>query len=844
MTKPNLGPALLLAALPLALVATDRGPVAAAPLAPPVATGPAVPVDLSALVDQELAAARDAAPEQLWKRARELRSAARATDAGGDLDAALDAALGLELGARQLLLAGAARLSGEGADHELLRLALTPLLDQVDVGVATAAAELLGDAGFRSLGADERAELAERLQAQAEDAGAEPVLRIAAAVSSYTVGRGLHKGKARSAMRAFLASDDPELRALGALALAEIGDEVRGELEDELEALARVPGPTGRLAESYLKLEATRSLHEAKYQKLQRLYNTEQVPDTLRRVTAVMEMIHDGHLEGDRLDDDELIDAALDGMLGALDEHSSYMEPEAYKAFSMDLLEENYGGIGAYVRNDPVDDIFTITRPIYSGPAYEAGLATDDKIVQIDDWPTLGHGQEDVIKRLKGKPGTMVRLYIWRRGMDPSLITRPTDDMVVEIERAQISVPSTAHQLLPGGVGLVELRSFTRTATADVQAALEELMTQDLSSVVLDLRFNSGGLLSEARGVADLFLPAGVDVVKTEARVGPSQVLQTLAPAVVPADMPVVVLVNRYSASASEIVSGALQDHGRATIIGERSFGKGSVQNLFPLYGFADDQYVDENRNRKWDSWETLVQDHDGDGEFDFAPHVRLTIARYLLPSGRSIHREFDDEGNLIHPGGVEPDQAAEAGLIEGWRVIERRRLADDNITRDYVDRYWDSHKEEFAAFALCDNKDTSLYPGFAEFYGDLETPLAEDDVRVMVRTEIRRRMQDERGGAFPFGDFVEDTQVQVAITSLLGELGRAVEDYEEYASTFEVEDEPANEDGEPVAAVEDADLRTDALDEATAALRATRDQGKELDLDHLLELLQAAGGH
>ena len=284
--------------------------------------------------------------------------------------------------------------------------------------------------------------------------------------------------------------------------------------------------------------------------------------------------------------------------------------------------------------------------------------------------------------------------------------------------------------------------------------------------------------------------------------------------------MPVVVLVNRYSASASEIVSGALQDHGRATIVGERSFGKGSVQNLFPLYGFSDDQYIDENRNNKWDSWEPLVKDNDDDGEFDFAPHVRLTIARYLLPSGRSIHREFDDEKNLIHPGGVEPDLEAEADLIEGWRVIERRKLATENITRDYVDRYWETHHDEFAAFALCDNKDTSLYPGFDEFYGGLDTPLDKDDVRVMVRTEIRRRMQDARGGAYPFGDFVEDSQVQAALGHILEALGKSSADYEEYASTFAPAEETAETDGEPVAAL-DEPLDADALEEATAALIA-----------------------
>ncbi|MDF1798853.1 MAG: S41 family peptidase [Planctomycetota bacterium] len=838
MPKRTLGFALLFAALPLAFLATNRGSVGATPLAPVAAPLNSVLLgDLTDLVQAELAEALDADTALLWERARALRAAAKDTQAGPELDEALEQALDGPLAPRQLLFAAAARLSGEGPDHEALRVALDPMLDGTDQVLVAAAAELLGDPGFRTLGADERAALATRLQDLAENSSAEPAVRIAAATSSFTVGRGLHKGKARSAMRSFLASSDPELRGLGALALAEIGDEVRGELEDELQALANVPGPTGRLAESYLKLEATRSLHEAKYSKLQKLYNEEQVPDNLRRVTAVLEMIQDGHLEGNRLSEDELIDAALDGMLGALDEHSSYMAPESYKQFSMDLLEENYGGIGAYVRNDPVDDIFTITRPIYSGPAYEAGLATDDKIVQIDDWPTLGNSQEDVIKRLKGKPGTSVRLYIWRRGMDPGLIQRPTKDMLVEIERAQISVPSTAYQMLPGKIGLIELRSFTRTATKDVREALDELMANGMQAVILDLRFNSGGLLSEARGVSDLFLPPDLPVVKTEARIGPSQTLKTLGDAAIPDDMPVVVLVNRYSASASEIVSGALQDHKRARIVGERSFGKGSVQNLFQLYGYSDDQYVDENRNNKWDSWEPLVQDHDGDGEFDFAPHVRLTIARYLLPSGRSIHREFDEEHNLIHPGGVEPDLAADAGLIEGWRLIERRKLNTDRITRDYVDKYWDTHHDEFAAFAVCDNKDTTLYPSFDEFFAGLDTPLDKDDVRVMVRAEIRRRMQDERGGAYPFGDFVEDTQVQVALKSLLEDLGQSVGDHEEYATTFEHEKEEPEATEEPVAKLD----QPGALEQATAALIAARDAGGDLDLDQLIQLLESA---
>lgn len=834
--------ALALLALPTIAVVLGAGAAHSSPAPTAAVVGLE---ELGALVDARLAAAKSAAPATLWENARSLRAAAGLLEAEPQLDELLDARLGPEAGLQDgpLLFAAATRLIGQTPDLALISERVLALLESPNSELATGAAQLLGRQAFRGLSAEERSSLAAVLQAKADDGNLGPQLRIAAAIGSYEIGRGINKGKARARLRAFLGSEDPELRSKSALALAEIGDEVRGELEDELSALAGLPGDTGRLAESYLKLEATRKMHEDKYRKLQTLYNSESVPEDLRRLSNLMEMVHDGHIEGDRFSDEELIDAGLNGMLRALDEHSSYMPPEEYKKFSMDLLEENYGGIGAYVRNDPADNIFTITRPIYSGPAYKAGLATDDKIVRIDDWPTLGNDTEEVIKRLKGKPGTQVKLYIWRRGMDPGLISRPTNSMIVEIERAQISVPSTAYQMLPGKIGLVELRSFSRNATDDVGTAIEALLADGMRGLIFDLRFNSGGLLTEARGVTDLFLPKGLKVVTTEARVGPSQVLKTERDALVPSDMPVTCLINRYSASASEIVAGALQDHQRATLIGERSFGKGSVQNLFELYGYRNDQFIDDNGNNKWDSWEKLTRDYNQNGEFDFAPHVRLTIARYLLPSGRSIHREFDREHNLINPGGVLPDVESDAELIEGWRLVERRALLNNPVLRDYVDKHWEAHHDEFTAFALCDEKNPQLYPDFDSFFTSLDTPLDVNDVRVVLRAEIRRRVQDDRGGAFPFGDFVEDVQVQDAVRDVLTTLGDAIADFPSYATTFTAVRQEDGSHAEPIAALGDgAEKRVDGLQAATRALIAARDTGGSLageDLAGLIELLE-----
>lgn len=846
MLNKSFACALVFAALPLAAL-TIESSASATTIPLGSATSETSAEDIAALLNARLSQVESSTGDQLWTEARSLRNAALLLESGDKLDAELDKLLptgSSYIFGNSLLLAAATRLIGESPDLELLSERLQQVLAAEEPQVAASAAALLGQVAFRGLPTEERAELASALQARADDGDAEPELRVAASVAAYTVGRGMGKGKARSRLRSFLGSNDPLLRSQGALALAEIGDEVRGELEQELTTLSELPGDTGRLATSYLKIEARRKMHEGKYRKLQELYNTASVPEDLRRITSLMSMIRDGHIEGDRFTDEELIDAGLNGMLQTLDRHSSYLPPEDYKKFSMDLLEENYGGIGAYVRNDPVDNIFTITRPIYSGPAYKAGLATDDKIVQIDDWPTLTNETNDVIKRLKGKPGTIVKLYIWRRGMDPGLITRPTESMVVEIERAQISVPSTAFQMLPGKIGMVELKSFSRTATMDVGVAIEALMADGMQALIFDLRFNGGGLLSEARGVADLFLPKGLKVVTTEPRVGESQILTTRHAALIPEDMPLVCLVNRYSASASEIVSGALQDHERAPIIGERSFGKGSVQNLFPLYKYSDDQFVDENNNNKWDSWETLTRDFNNNGEFDFAPHVRLTIARYLLPSGRSIHREFDDEQNVINPGGVVPDVPSHAELIEGWRLVERRVLLTNQAPRNYVDEHWAAHHEEFVAFADCDEKNPALYPNFESFYTDLDTPLDRDDVRVLLRAEIRRRVQDDRGGAFPFGDFEEDVQVQDAVRNLLDSLGVKIDAYPSYATTFTAtrNDDGSHVDPETVAAAEGANARNQSLADATKVLISA--QGKDgsltsAELAGLIEVLE-----
>jgi C-terminal peptidase prc len=796
--------------------------------------------DLERIVETRVERAASIAPQDLWTEALALRDAAQALGSS-DLDALLDARLGRSGAAepRSLLLLAAARLQSEELDGELLERLRQQLLQVARgeaVSEARAALHLLGRRAFRTQLSDRREALADELVELAEDGGRTPAVRIEAALAGHAIGGGQQRRQARSVLLAFLDSTDPEARGRAALGLASVGDEITGRLELELDRLTQLPGTEAALAEAYLKLERTKRLRDRRIEDLRDQLASEELPPELARIDAAMQMVIDRHLEGEQYDRDRLADAALAGMLRALDEHSAYLNPEAYGRFVLDL-EAEYGGIGAYVGIDPGDNLFTITRPIYSGPAYRAGLQSDDKIVRVDDWPTLGEAQDDVIKRLKGQPGTDVTLYIWRRGMDASLIDRPTDEMAVVVERAQIEIPAVHWQMLPGGIGMIELSTFSRVASSELAAAIVELQAQGLTGLVLDLRRNGGGLLTEAVAVADLFLPAGQPVVTADYRGEPPQTLYTRRPALVGEDVPLVILTSRFTASASEIVSGAMQDLGRATLVGERTFGKGSVQNLDPLLGSFDDQFIDENGNYRYDSWEPLVGDADGDGEFDFAPRLKLTIARYLLPTGRSIHRELDEEGNLLSVGGIEPDIEVDLDRVETWRLEEQLRLRSENLIRDYVDRHWEGHHELFAELAATDLGRWDRYPEFDSFYKELGTALPENDVRRLVRAEVRRRVQDDRGGEFPIGDFQEDQQVQAAIEVVLEATARdrSVDPALEAALT------PTPEIAPQLANATIRERLRAALDELRAA-RASEAEPSVDELDALITALEALG--
>lgn len=652
-----------------------------------------------------------------------------------------------------------------------------------------AAASLLGDENLQGRAGGKAGEA---LDAIVRDDTSDPSLRLEAAKSLFRVGNSKSRRTAKETIQSFLASRDRDLKVAGALALYEIGDGFQSGARAILEELESEPTNLGRLARSYLEGE-----RKARQVERMELMLARQKMAEIRRggesgtrnrdkdfevLRELRRLIDAAWIDGKKVETETLVESAARGMLQGLDKFSSYLSSDQYSRFAFDL-NRHYGGIGAFVRVE--NGIFQITRPIYSGPAYKAGLLSGDLVLEVDGWETAEQDQDEIIRRLKGVPGTEVELKVMRAGWP-----EPQD---IKLQRAEISVPSVNAEMLPGDIGYAELITFASDTSEELRRQLEKMSAQGAKAVILDLRSNTGGYLRQAQGVAELFLPRDKLVVYTKSRIGPEEKFFSRGDAIFP-DLPLVVLVNGTTASASEIVSGALQDHGRATIVGVQSYGKGSVQNLFPLRSKPGEPFEDENRNRRWDSWEAYT-DLNKNGKYDPGPRARVTIARYYLPNGRCLHKIVDKDGKIVNPDyGVIPSIEVEAEKLRAedlWKNAITNKMWRERSFHKYVDAKWDAHKDLFKKLAFSDSKSSKDYPGFDEFYAELDTKLPKDDVRKWVRVVVRDKVADLRGRAWPgqffTGDFVEDRQLQAAIHVALGKIGQSITNVPEYGSILDL---------------------------------------------------------
>ena len=342
--------------------------------------------------------------------------------------------------------------------------------------------------------------------------------------------------------------------------------------------------------------------------------------------SKVVEQVRANYVDADKSNYKDLIEGALEGMLQSLDPHSQFMDQEAFTAMKEDTAGK-FGGLGITI--GVKDGLLTVIAPMEDTPAFRAGLWSGDKITEINGDSTEGLALEDAVKKLRGDPGTTVKIKIFR----------PKTQLMkeFELERAIINVPSIKDtRVLDGDIGYVRMLQFGEDTSADLQKALDELEGSKVRALVLDLRSNPGGLLTAAVEVAQKFLDRGDLIVFTRGRDNRMErSYRARARQVFPA-VPMVVLINGYSASASEIVAGALQDNRRAVLVGEKSFGKGSVQSVLPQ---------------------------------EAGTAIRLTTAKYYTPSER-----------VIHDNGIEPDVVVPIS-VENWRniLLARNRAEEKN---------------------------------------------------------------------------------------------------------------------------------------------------------------------
>jgi len=342
--------------------------------------------------------------------------------------------------------------------------------------------------------------------------------------------------------------------------------------------------------------------------------------EELKVFTEALSIVRKNYVEDSKPKD--LVYGAIKGMLSSLDPHSAFMSPDQYKEMQVDTRGE-FGGLGIQIGIK--DGMLTVIAPIEDTPAYKAGIEAGDKIIKINNEFTKEMTLHDAVSKMRGVPSTSVKISIFREGW------KEAKDFT--IVREVIKIKSVKSKMIDDNIGLIKLNQFQEQTADDLSQALESLMKQNITSLILDLRNNPGGLLNSAVDVSSKFLPQGKLVVfikdkkgsKTEYRSGKNSIDFSL---------PMVVLVNQGSASASEIVAGALKDWDRAVLIGTQTFGKGSVQSVIPL----------------------------GDGSA-----LRLTTARYYTPKGISIQTT-----------GIAPDIVVKPELKDGKKshpVIREKDL-------------------------------------------------------------------------------------------------------------------------------------------------------------------------
>ncbi len=677
--------------------ATPAAPAApatpAAPAAAPAAPAPEVNVQTIEEVLQALAQIGD---EPVWAAGEKLAQL-------GDKDrprliAALEGAspeATLALG-QALLRLGEQKPATEALE-KLLLTAEAPLARRQD------AAALLGTFGGELAAA--------RLRQLMNRADLPELLQVEAAKAAWKL---THGGQAYDKLSQLMEhASSLRARDEAVLALGRFGR--FAEVKPKLEALGEQPGRIGDEARTLLMLN----------EQVDNAVSRDTFPSRL--VSEVVKQIREKYApdesnpeEKKLLDSESLATEAARAVLNSIDPYSDYLDRESYREM-LEQIDASYGGIGAWVGMR--DGRFTILTPMYGQPAFKAGLQSLDVVEKIDGKEIRDFKLKDIINMLKGPAKTKVAVTVWRRGW-----TKSRD---FEVVRDVIKIPAVVSQELPGGVGYVRLTSFNDVSAADVRKAIEGFKGHGDQGVIFDLTNNPGGLLSAAVQVGSLFLGEGKRIVYSEGKPDVYRRQDYHAPAGEPFYTgPLVVMVNEGSASASEIVAGALRDHKRAKLVGRKTFGKGSVQQLIPVLATRGQT------------------------------RIKLTIAKYYLPGGSCIHKK-----------GIDPDVEVKEEEIPLGEVEARLAMRDNRDLDNWLVQNYTAHEQEFRALLDFDEYNPEKYPGFDALFEKLVAKypkhnLTKDMVRRELRQALRRHMMNLLGEEIPV-DLEENATLQRALVTL-----------------------------------------------------------------------------
>jgi C-terminal peptidase prc len=733
-----------------------------------VVSGSAVAQDPASKVGKILDRVEENKGATLWEDVRELKESSK-----GALDALRQGLTRADSNAR---IAAAAALYGGESREEAVDALLKIAKDSKQEGArpkAAQAAALMTEADRPALENDMRVSLHGRFMGLADESDDE-LVKIHLYRGAYALNDNL---KARRALREiFEKPSKPMVKDEAALALASA--DAFEAVRRHLASMAMQAGENGRLARAWLKYDgAVRARERA---------DDRQAPEgTFSLLEDIINKLEKGYYDTKLINREKLVEAAARGMLSSLDPYTAFYDRKMIDQLRKEDLEGHYGGIGARVqmrRNTAGVLWLTITEPIFSGPAYEAGLRSNDIITSVEGEETANRDLNEIITKLRGKPGTPAKIKVFRRGWKEA--------KEFTITRKEVQLETTMSEMLPGDIGYVNYTTFGRLDAelalkkSNIETQIKALSDKGMKALVLDLRFNSGGYLSSAREIAGMFLEDKQVILRTESQ--GKEVEKHLADSRgrFKVKVPTIVLVNEFSASASEILAGALQHYKKATLVGERTFGKGSVQEVLPI---------------KLES--LLIRNEKGEPELDergmpqYGAAVRLTTAKWFLPSGKSVEKERigEKEGEAGDPelgrekketGGVDPDIKVSFPERDLWKDAEFEKLRAGGKIEDYVAKEFAANKATFEALAVMDHNDYKKYPGYDALYESLDTKASKEEVRELVREFVRKKVQDERKKAF-YLDLQLDVQLQRGILEALKathQEAKGIKEYEHFA--------------------------------------------------------------